>query len=832
MATQYTTENGVTLKRPGAYADSKVVSTPSTVAANGIIFAIGEADSGLACTEETDLNDNYFGPDQKDGIIAKYGSGQLVDAFVGAVSASNDDRIKGSFTKFYPVKTNVSTKASATIPAIGGGTFATLRAKAGGKPGNLISRTITAETAEVMPTTGSFILASPQVACTLFARVNGGAQVETASMAEGATPTAMVTAIDNLAGVTATGGVARAVIGTTRDITVGNISGYQCTFTATADLAVTPTVGDIMLIPTGSDFATANEGTYVVLAATGTIITALKVIDAAGTGVVRTAPSAEGPITASPAELECYSPVTVSATSSTVSPGLGKTLELAVSSTGVFSNLAWTYTSSTLAAATWVSTHASPKVITSSAEYEVNLTLVRQRDSISEEIVSGGQVLFTMGYEGTTGSCAISNGVMTLTLTGGSSSGLSPISITLADYTTVADLCQYLNSLGGFTAAPSLTSLSSLSPLRLDEGTYGCGSTHGAKVCRIKTDGADFLEAVNASILVDLVPPGVATTVAGLPDVVSLGFLAGGARGATTNASVTTALDLIGNIKGNFVVPLFSNNASVDIASGLTDSNSTYDIASINSAVRAHVLQMSQLKRRKRRLGVLSNRDTFANNKDAAGNIGSSRCAMSIQDATDNNASGTLTVFRPWMVSTKAAAMQGAGFYRDITHKYVTLSAVSLPGGGFNINSDTDIESALDSGILLITKDGNGSLRWESDQTTYAVDDNFVYNSLQAMYAADLISATCEERMERAFVGESLADISATTAKTVFGAILDDIRDLKLIARSDDAPRGFKNMTVKVVNGNALVCGAEVKLATGIKFVPIMFMISAVQQTA
>jgi len=836
MATQYTTSDGKTLIIPGAYAQAQVVSTPSTVAANGILMVVGEADSGPAYSEESDITQNFFGPDQKSDILAKYGSGQLVDAFVGAVAASNDDNIKGSFTRFVPIKANVSVKSASTLPAIGGGTFANIVAKAGGKPGNLITRTITVNNAEVLPTTGSVILASPQVTTTVASRVNGGALATSGSLAVNATPATLAGVVGALSGVTATGGVARVVIDTTRSVTVGNINGFSVTFTATADWAHTPAVGDILFLPGTSAFAADIRGTWVVQAATSRVITALKVIDSgAGAGAARTTPVSTPTVAAAAsADIEAYSQVVISVTAGAVLPGQGKSLELANTSTGLFSNLLWSYNSAaqTVAKAPYVSATGAAVVLASSQEYVVSLNTVRQKDSISESITVGGSPELSIGYAGTTASAVIANGVMTCTLTGGVSAGLSPIAVTLADYPTLGDLCQFFNSLGGFTAAPSLATYTSIASTRLDAGTYNFGTTMGAMTGRIKTDGADFLDAVNStSVLVSITPPGVATNLVGLPDVASLGFLSGGSRGFTTNASIQGGLDLLQAVKGNLVVPLFSNDAAVDIADGSTDPNSTYDIASINSAVRAHCLQMSQLKRRKRRIGLISNRSTFANNKMNASNIASSRCAMTFQDVKDNNASGSLVNFKPWMAAIKAAAMQAAGFYRDITAKYVSISSATVPGGGFNYNIESNMEDALKSGLLPIVYDDTG-YKWVSDQTTYSVDANFVFNSLQAMYALDIIMATAETRMDRAFTGQSLADVSATTAVTVFGTIMDDLRRLKLIGPSDDAPRGFKNVVIKIVNGNAMVVGAEVKLATSLKFESILFMVSAIQQSA
>ena len=126
----------------------------------------------------------------------------------------------------------------------------------------------------------------------------------------------------------------------------------------------------------------------------------------------------------------------------------------------------------------------------------------------------------------------------------------------------------------------------------------------------------------------------------------------------------------------------------------------------------------------------------------------------------------------------------------------------------------------------------DGGYTWVSDQTTYSADSNFLYNSLQAVYAADTVAATAAKRMGRIFKGASLADINAAVGVAVLTQILSDMKDLKWLGASDDAPKGFKNLVVKVVNGNALVCSGEIKIATGIKFIPISFLVTAISQTA
>ncbi|MDE1868301.1 MAG: hypothetical protein KGI08_11425, partial [Thaumarchaeota archaeon] len=108
---------------------------------------------------------------------------------------------------------------------------------------------------------------------------------------------------------------------------------------------------------------------------------------------------------------------------------------------------------------------------------------------------------------------------------------------------------------------------------------------------------------------------------------------------------------------------------------------------------------------------------------------------------------------------------------------------------------------------------------------------DFVFNSIQAVYVADTIALSCAARMENRFAGESLADVSAAGALSYLEGIMSDFLRLKLIAPSDDAPRGFKNVVIKIA-GPVMTVSFEVKLAGALYFIPITFLVSQVTQAA
>lgn len=294
-------------------------------------------------------------------------------------------------------------------------------------------------------------------------------------------------------------------------------------------------------------------------------------------------------------------------------------------------------------------------------------------------------------------------------------------------------------------------------------------------------------------------------------------FLSGAAKGGTTNAIITSVFNALQKVKGNFVVPLFSRDATADIAEGLTESSSTYTISSIHSAARSHAYTMSQPKRRGWRQAFLSVKGTFAQAKAAAQNIADSRCSMTFQDVRAPNASGDLVQFQPWMAAVLAASMQAGGFNEPIVKKFVAINGVVFSDTSYGDDISSQ-ENAILAGLLPLETVDSGGYRWVTDQTTYSIDNNFVYNSIQAMYMMDTLAALISDRMERRFIGRSLADITAGTMGAYLQGIMREALNLKITAASIGAPNGYKNAKVSITAPYADV-QVEASLGTGLYFI-------------
>jgi hypothetical protein len=836
LSQSYVTEAGV-LVIPGAYPSIKVASSASGLSTTGVIFLVGEADGGPDFTQETDLNDNAFSPSDGGEVVAKYKSGPLVDAFRAAAQPANDPDIVGSPNRFILVKTNPSTAAASNLLNISAGVYAALEDKGFGQLGNLIYYTVSQKTAEVKPTTSSFTYVPPVGTVAISARVNGAAEVTHTGVAA-ESPAVFAAAVDGFAGIDATGGTSRAVLSSTHgSLAVAAPGGNAIVVTLSAISAwdTTPTVGDTLVIPAGSAIAgasNANVGGYVITGATSTTINATKLSDAAKPGAVAgviTAPAAVSstPVIGAAVDILAYAPITITLTGSTTVNGVGKSLEIneLTSGTDLFSRTA--YVLGTTTAVSWISKSGSPKQLLSASEGVVTLNVNRQSDNIQEQLSAGGKIALKIGYTGT--SCSVVVGPLSIVLTpvGGVSSGVT-LTIDLTQYPTVADLASYINAQPGYSAAVGSTTIGQFSPLGLDEGTFQAATNFGNQTLRLKNDAVSFYNVVTQnSALVTL----SAVATAGLPAVTTAtAYLAGGTKAGTTDAIYNAAIDALEGVKGNFLVPLFSRDASSDIADGLTDSSSTYTIANVQAYAKTHCLKLSTLTRRRNRQAFVAQRDTFANVEIAAATLASARVSLAMQDVKVVGANGIIQA-QPHVLAALAAGMQAAGFYRAIVNKGINCNGVLQAAGDWKDGSDTDLENALNAGLLVARKSDDGGFKWVSDQTTYSKDNDFVFNSIQAVYAVDTIALTTAQRMEKSFVGQSVADVSAALALAALEQIMADFLRLKLIAVSDDAPKGFKNASIKI-KGTAMIVSVEIKLAGAIYFIPINFLVSQVTQAA
>lgn len=551
--------------------------------------------------------------------------------------------------------------------------------------------------------------------------------------------------------------------------------GTSVTITISSNYAGSASPGDLLWIRPGSVLAPTltNVGAYRVTAATGTTITATK-FSGTPTGV-------SAADIAATTDIEVFKGVLSSSTTNIVN--------------------------------------------TSSAEQRVQIEVNRQSDNLTEDSGSlGGDIALLVGYDGTTATMTITSTQITTSVTGGSGSSLT---LTKSDFDTLSDLATFINSQTGYTAAVGSAVLGQQSPDILDRvSAVGIGaSVAGDTTGRIKRDSSLIQEFFDSSELVTL----TRTDFAGLPAETSRTFLSGGAKGGTSASSVTSGIDEMQKVRINSLVPLFSRDATDDILDELTEASSTYQIDAVNAAVKTHCLLMSNTLNRSERNGYVSFKGTFSDTRSKATNLASERISMSLQDVRVLQTDGTLGWKQPWGMAAVAAGMQaGAPIGEPMTFKFINVSGIRHT----DFDPATDVDSAIDSGLLFAESPDQGGFRVVVGNTTYGKDANFVNNRISVLYAADTVAFNLRRQLEDIFVGVNAAVATASTIKSSVNSIMSTFRAANIIVGDDtNDGRGYKNLNV-TVTGNTVDIEVTITPAQGVDFILPSIVLDNVRQSA
>ena len=919
MAQSYTTKDGLTLNIPGTYVSTQVVSGRAGTPAAGVITLIGESDEGPHWSSEADLDGNSFGSDAFNDVLAKYGSGRIVEAFRAVVSASNSTAIPGSVSLVKIIKTNASIAASSTLTRAGIGGYATLTARREGAPGNLIKYDINALQEEIAPALSELAytpITTGTVGGTL--RSNGGAVHSVNITANMDIDTFLDAVEDTTKGIMASGGdPVSALSGLTGVTLTAAVSGTDLVVTLASGSvwAEVPEAGDTVVIPNAGQYGSAvksavagttdgNLGSYVVKSVTNTLSSASITLTPINTNAAIEAGS--GAIDAGELDLVVWKPVSISNTTGQdrdvagslttdweatlndgtnisieitevgtvwdANPQVGDTLQFDAEFVGVKAGFytVVSATSTTVSAyrisggtatgvgattaagvaagftclkpvidglgkslevtGDWDSVlreldgdpaYAGGDLYYSEAEY-VSETLIN-REPVVNSFEAGGDVAITIGSTEDDAEVVIDDEKMTFKV-----ASVTSFEVSFDQAKTLVDAADLINAQEGFSAAIPSASFNLAKPSDLDRGTYSLSSSIGGRPGRIKKDATAWVSAVSGSGLATVELIGQS----GLPEATAnFAFLSGGEKGGTTGAAVTAAIDAALGVTTNFVSALFADDAVNDITAGETESSSTYAIDAINAALRSHATLASSLENQQNRQVGMAKDASFADQKEAVSSVGTFRGFFGFQRIKLQTSDGSIKTFQPWMHSLLALGLQAAAGYKGIVKKGVAVLGVSHYDNGFNPKSRSQVKSAILSGMTPIEPISTGGYRFVTDQTMYTLDSNFVFNSLQAVYIADLMAISLKEAFDRQVVGQSVADITANAALGFLDAQMFNFKRLRWTSASDDAPKGYKNAVVKI-NGGVMTISLEAKLAGLIYFVPITLALSEVTQEA
>jgi hypothetical protein len=468
------------------------------------------------------------------------------------------------------------------------------------------------------------------------------------------------------------------------------------------------------------------------------------------------------------------------------------------------------------------------------AEPTASIVLNQKRDLLTESDVLGGNVVVSIGRSNLGGatSASVTVNATQILLT----DSVEVITLTKADFTTMKQLVDAINLYPGWTAALASPTFNSKSPSVLDQVVVGAFSAAGLKPARIKMDAYEVSQFFAAASIASILNQAVV----GLPDTATEAFLAGGSKGATASSDIIAALSKAEKFHVNFILPLFSRDATADIADSLTDDASSYTIDGITAAVKNHISMMRSIKKRSERQAVLSFKGSWEDCKVQAAEIAEGSIQLVVQDIRQVDSQGVIKWFQPWAMASLVTGMRcGGSIGLPMTFKYMNCSGIRHTGQGMNVpesqivmdfDPDTQYEDAIQSGITFAEAPSTGGYRIVVDNTTYGVDENWVYNRANVIYGANIVAYNFRNALEQRYVGVK-SNIRASEVKSFCESVLNTFLAQGITVSTGTAPNGFRNLSVRI-SGNTIYVSVTITLVEGIDFILSEITVERATQTA
>lgn len=407
------------------------------------------------------------------------------------------------------------------------------------------------------------------------------------------------------------------------------------------------------------------------------------------------------------------------------------------------------------------------------------------------------------------------SGVKTLTITT-SATPADDLAISLPGK-TMQDLVSIIDANAAYTATLLTAKLGTQSAASLDFISTALDVKTSAKTLRRAQQ--ELLDIVNSQS--QLVSMTQVANAEGLPANVGPVFLSGAVRGASANSNFQAGFDALLAVRCNIVVPLVSQDASALIAGGDTDPASTFTVDAVNLQALTHCITASNTKNRSERNCYVSKKASFAAAQAAAQALNHERASMLFQDAQVLNSNGDLVFLDPWASACMVAGIQaGTEVGTPATFKFVNANAIRHQ----DYNSKTQVDLAIDAGLLPLEEADSGGFRIVVHNTTYGIDANFVYNRVSVIEAADYVAYNLRQQLEAIFVGNKAATGTAQSIKNTIISIMDSFLRANIIV-------GFKNLLVTLV-GNTAFVDITITPVQGVDFILNRITLDNIRQSA
>lgn len=292
-------------------------------------------------------------------------------------------------------------------------------------------------------------------------------------------------------------------------------------------------------------------------------------------------------------------------------------------------------------------------------------------------------------------------------------------------------------------------------------------------------------------------------------------YLTGGTRGHSHNSDWQAAFDLLLKQRCNFVVPL--------IVRDLTDEGYGSDAtwASVAAQLAAHVKAANGIEKTERG-GVIGYRGTKSNLIAKANAFNNTDVQIVSQKPTCLDVDGNLVEMDEWAAAVLAVGMRGGmpEVGEPLTHKYPKTTEIAQDSS-WDPGERTDANQLIQAGVLFTESIKGKGIRWVRDITTHVQDDNLAYMEGSVRDVVRFVSYGLRTTLEDRFTGVKATPANAESIKDTATEYLELCRSQNIIVDSTDANGGtvkaFHNLRVKI-SGDIATIRVEIFPVVGINF--------------
>lgn len=396
-----------------------------------------------------------------------------------------------------------------------------------------------------------------------------------------------------------------------------------------------------------------------------------------------------------------------------------------------------------------------------------------QRVTTETSQVLGATAEMTVQYVGAGSACSltIDGTSIRTTVTGAPADNLT---LAYSDFASLADLITFVNNHASYTCVTVTRNPYTIEASDLDyvaaQDIRTAPYNAFAKLYRV----IEWVTNNSALVVAELPVP---ITTRGAPDPITSTALTGGTRGASTNSTFVTALDLLKRLRVHQVVSLISD----DLTAEGFGSTATFSSTGINT--EQHATACTSTAGKSERHAYIGMAGTKSEVLDFASmSLNSFNACLVAQRPLARNSAGEVVEMPEWALAVIAAgARAGSEMGEPLTWKYLNIYGLVQDASWDPL---TDGDDMILGGVLIAEEVPGKGYRWVKGVTTYTKEDNDAYTEESVVQGWKVVSYEFRTHLEDLFTGRRMALSNIAAIKQEAEAKLSAFRDAGQIVDS------------------------------------------------